>query len=365
MHKSLQVLKAATLISLAGILGACSCSDCKQRAIRELEIMKTQMRIYAQSCCIRPENEQASCLSEAAHGVAEALGRIPAIMDACQARNWELLDKLWQEAKSLLPWTRSSAQVLASGEVVNTYPVFLPSEQVNVVLDANRTNSTPVSAVMVDGDVYSTDAAANAQVLAGPNATVTQIPSTSQNPVLLHTYTLQVSTIEVQTPHGNATFSVNGSVGVTDFFATNTPGTVRASVASLSWSITFMGELFVFDLIKSSPHNNVTIDATGSGTIQVVGRLVSTERPFYHNTYDSIVLSLPIDFLQDHSGFVVSTPGFVDGDEIAPWAQPEPFVAGQGPCADTNGNGIPDFADQIRESIDEAINNLCPDHNND
>jgi hypothetical protein len=365
MRRTSQLLKASSIAVIAGSLVACSCSDCKQRAIRELEIMKTQMRVYAQSCCIRPENEQAACLSEAAHGVAGALGNIPAIMDACQARNWELLDKLWQEAKSLLPWGRSTAQLTSTGEVVNTYPVFLQSEQVNVFLDTNRTKSAPIDVVIVNDKVYSTDAAANAELLAGANVSVSHVLSNNQDPVQLHSYSMQGSSIAVQTAHGNATFTVSGSFGNTDFFETDTPGISRAAVASTNWSITFMGELLVFDLVKSSPHSHITIDANGSGTLQVVGRIISTERPFYHNTYDSIVLSLPIDFTADQSGFVVSTIGFVAGDEIAPWAEPEPFVGGAGPCADTDPqNGIPDFADLIRDSIDEAIDNLCSSHNN-
>ncbi|GEM_PF-4429522 len=357
----------AVMASFSMYIVGCSCSDCEERAIRQLEMLKSAIGSKAAACCVLPPGEQSQCLSDAGNDIGNALMLIPSAMDACQAEDWDRFREIMEEIRKFLPWAFGKPTADAAGDVVNSLPVFLPEERVNLFLDADAANTVDKGAVFIQHQVYSADAAANAELQQAVRAAdVIRVRPTDPNPVHYTTYEIgDGSHATVANDRGQMTFTTRGVVEVSTFFPVPNSTDDRAALSDMHLVFSFLNETLDFHLDTTHPANQVVIDHAGQGVLTAVGSFSSTTRPFFQTFFDALVLTIPVTVTADKSGMILTTNGLVAADQIAPvddqltMVPPQPNdVPG---CQDSDGNGIRDFADEQRFFIDEAIRNLCPD----
>lgn len=285
---------------------------------------------------------------------------VPDAIDACERDNWELFDQILEDIKDLIQIPLSNLGTTLTGDPANLIPVFFEDEQVDLFLETTRTKTKARDAVLVDGQLYTTDSAANAG--AGTTANqVTHILATDPSAIEFHTYKIQSgSEIEIQSPYGSATLNLNGSIEISDF-QTLPNGDKRAVVSSGTIVGSIAGEGADFHVNSASPLNEVIIDAQGVGELQLIGRFSGTGIFDVDDMYNDSVLVLPISFTANQDAFAVATVGLVDGTTIAPvaefsWTPPAGSHSG---CQDTDGDGVLDFAETLKQSIEGAITDLC------
>jgi len=366
--------KAACLVgcvAMVSVLGGC-CEECLERMKRQYEVFKQFIKDEYTNCCSpgAPPNVQNDCIQEKGSRVSEAQLLIPQAFDACRDRQWDRLRELYEEMKELLGIEGSVVVATPFAPPVNSVALLLEDESVAFGASASERGSAARDAVYVNGRLYTTHAAGNIEAAlleAGQQVQVMHVDEAAPNGVMFHEYAMNSgSSLTISSAsRGALQLGWSGSI-VLSQFEPDGNGTLRAVIDSVNWSLSSGGthETMGFELIASHPSSEVVVDANGVGVATVVGRLVSTTRPFYPVFFDSVVIRVPVDFSADWSSVSLSTAGREDWvfDDVAPVgnAQDEPFIADDTNawCDDTDNNGIPDRADEHIESLERFVDDV-------
>ncbi len=255
--------------------------------------------------------------------------------------------------------------VLRSGNpIANTFVILEPTDQISVSMSAALTGTNPVKTqpMLVNGELYSAESggvAIEAQTLMSADGSV---PSASMLPVIntiAEQYQFdQSGSIEVLTGPYDQTLSVmKGRLTITELVAEGQSKLVPTDMVLI---LQGGGIDVTLTLDETCPYNELVLDANGDGYLGMAVSLNSASSVLARvSQLGSFWMVLPVS--QDaFGGLVFDTAGWSIGTEVFP-IQPATMAIVMGQtgasnglpngreesCADTDGNGIRDGADEI------------------
>ncbi|MCC6229419.1 MAG: hypothetical protein IT432_09350 [Phycisphaerales bacterium] len=337
---------------------------CEKDLCSNVRFLQSQIARSYQRCCNLPADQQDTCLISTNDKIMQTEQLILAAKIACDNGDDELARDIIRQLKDLwLPKPKATA----SGAVLNEMIALGKRDWVNLDMAMARSPAPcqPVTVGIVDGQVVNAEATGAAteetpEAVTSGAGLATVVPSTGPLPMLTCEYQVPAGTsMGIRFGEEFPNLGMVGSISIVKL-ATAFPESGVAKVGpptNVHFQVSALwGASLALDLDKSSAYNKLEVDSAGNGTLGVALNLTST------NLYlsglvqvgSTIYFTFQVTVAADWSTIRIHADPTMPGNTITPTfpevlavddihgAQP----AGGDRCADENGSGIPDGADE-------------------
>jgi hypothetical protein len=339
-------------------------SCCEKDLCSNTRFLQSMIVRSYQRCCNLPPDQQNTCLISTNDKIMETEQLILSAKIACDNGDDELARDIIKQLRDL--WA-PKPKASASGAVLNEMIALGKRDWVNLDVTMERSPSPcqPVTVGIVDGQVVNAEATGAAteetpEAVTNGAGFATVVPSTGPQPMLSCEYQVPAGTsMGIRFGEEFPNLGMVGSISIVKL-ATAFPEGGVAKVG-LPTNVHFqvsalLGASLALDLDKASPYNKLEVDSTGNGTLGVALKLSSSNRYLSGlvQVGSTIYFTFPVTVAADWSTIRLHADPTMPGNTITP-TFPEILAvddihgtrpAGGDRCADEDGNGIPDGADQ-------------------
>ncbi len=356
----------------AGIcLGLAGCCDDVCDAYGDLKVDIANN--YAVCCQTGTDDDWNECIQDAQERHNELRDTLIAAEAACRNNQNDLAEELLRDFYELLRGRITEAVgpvALRSGNaIVNTFVILEPTDLIDFAMTAEFSTSSiqKIQPFLVDGVRYSAESAGIAIEAATLYSDDGNPPVSSIEPFTEATANLyrfhSSGQISVSTDPYDRTLSViKGDLTITDYSA---DGVTRLVPTNFAMILQGDGMTVTLTLDQTSPYNELVLDDTGNGYLGLTVSLNSQSQGLNRlNNLGSFWMILPAS--QNTQGdLTFNTNGWTIGTDIFP-LQPATLAVTTGQtgelpslpngreesCADVDGNGIRDGADELINNYD-------------
>lgn len=364
LHNAAKTSASLGVLALLGGFSLQAQSCCESNMCSNVRFLQSQIARSHTHCCNEPPAEQQACFVSHEEKITQTEQLILSAKIACDNGDDELARDIIKQLRDLwLPKPKATE----SGAVLNEMIALGKRDWVNLDMTMARSPAPcqPVTVGIVDGQVVNAEATGAAteetpEAVANGAGLATVVPSTGPQPMLACEYQVPAGTsMGIRFGEEFPNLGVVGSISIVKL-ATAFPEGVVAKVG-LPTNVHFQvsalwGASLALDLDKSSAYNKLEVDSTGNGTLGVALKLSSSNRYLSGlvQVGSTIYFTFPITVAADWSTIRIHADPTMPGNTITP-TFPEILAvddihgalpAGGDRCADENGNGIPDGADE-------------------
>ncbi len=367
MNLACNSVRVGVLVGVAALTGgftlqARSCSE--KLANSNTRFLQSVIARSYQRCCSLSAGERHASLAADDRKILNSGQIILGAKIACDARQDDLASDLLERLRG--EWDPKPRQI-ESGAVLNEMIALGKRDWLNLDMTMERSPSPcqPVTVGIVNGQVVNAEATGAAteetpEAVTSGAGLATVVPSTGPQPMLTCEYQVPAGTsMGIRFGEEFPNLRIIGSISIVKL-ATAFPESGVAGVG-LPTNVHFQvsalwGASLVLDLDKTSAYNKLDVDSTGNGTLGVALKLTSTNRYLSGLVQigSTIYFTFPVSVAADWSTIRIHADPTMPGNTITP-TFPEILAvddihgavpSGGDRCADENGNGIPDGADE-------------------
>lgn len=359
---------AVLLLSACGLSWSTLASSCCERhACEDLRFLSGMIAADYAKCCQKPTaTEQTACLDETWSKVNATEVLILSAKIACDNNDDAAIRDLVKQIREI--WVPKILKS-ASGRVENQMIALGQHDWLNLKATLARPaqdGCKPVTLALVSTEVLNPEAvgkAADAVSLAMP--TGAPVPAAVITANTGPSYTACTFDLPPATSFAMkfgdvwSGIGLSGSMAIAQTATFPVAGAGQATVGvptALSFSLSYLGEKANLDLDKTCPYNTLSVDANGNGTLGVALTLTSGSHSLAGliQVGGTIYFSLPVHMSADWAKLEIRTDKTAPGETYTPTnhdvlvgadTPPHPGVTNT-PCADADGNGIRDGADE-------------------
>lgn len=325
------------------IAGGCSAGKSHEfRAARHVEIAQHAFVLQSiEDCEIADPDERGQAKFRTSGMMASYFGHISGFKWADTRRDEGRAWEDWHDLGTSFPIFQSASVVTDSGGAANRLPLLLDDEWVRI--DAVATRFTGLSDL--DNDIRNS---VTATMRIGR-----VIDSDLREQLKFRHQYRTTGTITIEGPYGYAGFDIDGTTEVSEFIASS-DGQRTADITDLNWTLVTHGKPITVRLAPGMFDSRIVVDDLGLGEARLQVAFHSPEYPYLGDIYFNAVLNIPVAASNDLQTVAFATPGSVRGTAVAPVLPlPSNEPATERNCADDNGNGIPDFIEELNRIIEE------------
>ncbi len=365
LHNAAKTSFALGVLALLGGFSLQAQSCCESNMCSNVRFLQSQIARSHTHCCNEPPAEQQACFVSHEEKITQTEQLILSAKIACDNGDDELARDIIKQLRDLwLPKPKATA----SGAVLNEMIALGKRDWVNLDMTMARSPAPcqPVTVGIVDGQVVNAEATGAAteetpEAVTTGAGLATVVPSTGPQPMLSCQYQIPAGTsMGVRFGEEFPNLGIIGSISVVKL-VTAFPESGMAKVG-LPTNVHFQvsalwGASLALDLDKASPYNKLEVDSSGNGTLGMALKLTSTNRYLTSlvQVGSTIYFTFPVTVAADWSTIRIHADPTMPGNTITP-TFPEILAvddihgalppSGGDRCADENGNGIPDGADE-------------------
>lgn len=364
LHNAAKTSVSLGVLALLGGFTLQAESCCEKDLCSNTRFLQSMIARSYNECCSYPADDQQACFVAQESKIMETEQLILSAKIACDNGDDELARDIIRQLRDL--WA-PKPKATESGTVLNEMIALGKRDWVNLDMTMERSPSAcqPVTVGIVDGQVVNAEATGAAteetpEAVTNGAGLATVVPSTGPQPMLSCEYQVPAGTsMGIRFGEEFPNLGMVGSISIVKL-ATAFPESGLAKVG-LPTNVHFQvsalwGASLALDLDKASPYNKLEVDPSGNGTLGVALKLTSTNRYLTGlvQVGSTIYFTFPVTIAADWSTIRIHADPTMPGNTITP-AFPEILAvddihgtrpAGGDRCADEDGNGIPDGADQ-------------------
>lgn len=364
IRKASKTTIALGVLALLGGFTLQAESCCEKDLCSNTRFLQSMIARSYSKCCNMPADQQDACLITQESKTIETEQLILAAKIACDNGDDELARDIIRQLRDL--WA-PKPKATENGAVLNEMIALGKRDWVNLDMTMARSPAPcqPVTVGIVDGQVVNAEATGAAteetpEAVTSGAGLATVVPSTGPQPMLSCEYQVPAGTsMGIRFGEEFPNLGMVGSISIVKL-ATAFPESGVAKVG-LPTNVHFQvsalwGASLAFDLDRASPYNKLEVDSSGNGTLGVALKLTSTNRYLTGlvQVGSTIYFTFPVSVATDWSTIRIHADPTMPGNTITP-TFPEILAvddihgtrpAGGDRCADEDGNGIPDGADQ-------------------
>jgi len=376
--KMKRLLGGALLLAATGGWSVYADGCCQREFCQNTRNLYPHIARKIETCCERQDaQERAACLAAAEASISEAEGHILAASLACQANDYELMREHIRRLRDiLLPKIFPGP----NGQIYNTLVGF--GRQDWIALDTTLTlaPNTPCKSVTVTltpQGVINAEATGKAVEDEGGEAGVAVVvPASSTQAYTSCTYVVPSGTtfdMRFAEEYHGVTFSGSIDLARTNPTIPETGLVVAAIPTEAQFIMSKYGHKLRMSLDKTSPYNTLRLGADGKGVLGVALALESDSSALAGLVYvgATVYFEFPVEVNAAWTSVRLNVPRARPGNELTPVEDKTLIVAdgpraelppiGGDPCADVNGNGIPDGVDRQIHAVEYFLD--CPARN--
>lgn len=361
-------MRKSKMLVTAGLLVTCSVwaatlqSCCQQRTCENLRTLSAAIaRDYAQ-CCQATDTQACLTATRAKEGEMHSL--ILQAQIACQNSDDTLLRDTIKKIRDLYA---TSIILNPEGKVENSLVSLGHNDWIalDITLPRLVNACVPVtSAIGATGiiNAEATGTAAESTVVGVETQTAVVVPASSTFALSSCQYEIpQGATLDLRYGTEYHDIGLSGSMSIAQTgVAIPAGGTADVGLPTkVSLKAKYLGQELTFELDKTCPFNTLRVNANGDGYLGVALKsdTNSSELLGIIQVGATLYFTFPVHVSADFSTLRIHATAAVHGDEITPTNRdvllgadtpPHPVITSN-PCADADGNGI-------RDGADEAIN---------
>lgn len=348
-------------------------SDCCRRhycdAVREL---RPQIASAYSSCCQNPDaTARQACLSEVGRKIQEALTLATAAREACQSGNDDLARDIAKQIRDLF---KPKVSLSSTGMVRNSWVVFGNRDYLGGKIACCVPPGSvcmPITVSEVGGRTFNPEATGKAvedAASTGGSQAVTVVPASAPNAVQSCTYRIaDPARLAIRFGAPEVKGVISGSFELADL--RSAPNGKSALPTAFDMTLKVAGAVITLTLDKSSPYNQLLTGADGHGTLGVALTIDSKSRDLASNVFmgGTFYFALPVRVSDDFRCVTLAFDPARPGSELTP-VDPSLLLAADGPitprisdtpCADDDGNGIRDGADEVIGAMWSQLRGYC------
>jgi hypothetical protein len=367
--KFFRMIIAGAVCVASSILGGC-CSPEKEMCVY-VRARANELVDMIEICCQQPD--PSSCLAEI-QGSADTLReKLNEIREACRAENDELVKSLQEEIKKLFEELRKKLNLKPAADpsqpsgYSNAAAVLITGETVTFNMAATQTSTSQEQTLEVQGEQLLPEAVGGS--IAPEGSTTTGVVSVT--PVALPTvsYTLASnSSVTLSTLFDTLQYTASGSITTGSWTQSGTGQKSIPTGASITLSRPNITIILTLD--RSFAGNLAYVNASGDGSLDAMFKVQvsGTSAASVVALSDTLWLSIPFRLSTNKQTLDFAIRGTQAGASVIPakaasiaasdyyfGTTPHSSAAVQAPagCADSDGNGRADLADQIARNSRE------------
>ncbi len=360
-----------TTVGAAWSMIAQSC--CERHACENMRFLNGQIGLNYAICCHRSNPaHRDSCLNEVRQKVNDTLGLIQAAKTACDNNDDALIRDLLNKIRD--KWLPKIG-LSATGRVENQMVALGQHDWLDLSTTLTRPaqdGCKPVTLAIVSSDVINPEATGQA----AENVATASQSSGAVAAVVTSNAAESYTACTFNLPDGT-TFalrfgdvwnglSLSGSLAIAQ--TATFPATGQANVGvptAVNFTASYLGDKAALELDKTCPYNALRVDSSGNGTLGVALKLSSSSPSLagFPQVGATIYFSLPVHMSADWTSLAIATDRNAPGETYTPTnhdvliaadTPPHPGIATD-PCADNDGNGIRDGADEAIYALNSPL----------
>ena len=366
-------------VSLVLLLGGCTVapqSCCEQHTCENLRVLKTSIAAGYARCCQQEGPTRAECLNKVGNSTQSILALILQAQIACQSGDAELARDILRAIKEALRIIAGATAFQSidkvDGQVENSVALMGKRDWISLSATLPRGDGSACKsetvAVVGTMTVNAEAAGTTTELLdagAGIPTAALVIPAEAANALVSCEFAFPIDTPTTIRFGQTLTATVNGTLNLAPLPAQQ--GVTSALPTGVDLRIRCLGQTVTATLDQTSPFNRLEVDAEGVGYLGLALRLDSKSSGLSGSVYvgETFYVRFPVSVGANWSSIRFNLSEQMQGALYTPTsartlaaADGESHVAiGGDPCADIDGNGIRDGADEVLRAI--SITSEC------